>query len=75
MEVADCTPGAGFSLKQKTASSCNRFRFPSPYVCTYACVHDSSLLLAALLETVLCGAEGRAFTETGFPGWEKTEQG
>lgn len=30
LEVADCTPDTGFSLKQKTASSCNRFKFPSP---------------------------------------------
>lgn len=42
LEVADCTPGIGFSLKQKTASSCNCFRFPSP-IRMHLCVHARQL--------------------------------
>lgn len=40
--------------KQPSAATASSFFLP--YVCTYVCVHDSLLLLAAFLETAPCGA-------------------
>lgn len=57
LEVANCTPVAGFSLKQKTAFSCKCF--------AYMCVPDSLLLLAAFLCGGGQGLQGDKFSQGG----------
>lgn len=64
LEVADRISGA------VSASNSKLFRFPSP-ICIPLRMRDSLLFPATFLETVLCGARGRAFSVAGFPVRDK----
>lgn len=64
LEVANRISGA------VSASNSKLFRFPSP-ICIHLRVRDSLLFPSTFLETVLCGARGRAFSVAGFPVRDK----